>query len=623
MSAADIQRTILAVWRIEQPRLITSLSKMLRDVPLAEDLTQEVLLAAIEHWPASGIPEKPGAWLMAAAKRRALDHLRAARCWRAARDRRARAGAGTRGHADLDSALDDDIGDELLRLIFTACHPLLSREARAALALRMICGLTTDEIARAFLVPEATIGQRIVRAKRTLSESGLSYETPRGNELSERLASVLEVVYLIFNEGYTASRGDDWQRPQLCNEALRIGRVLISIAPGEPETHGLLALMEMNASRIAARTDATGEPILLLEQNRALWDQLQIRRGMLALGKARELGGAGGFYALQAAIIACHAGAGRAEDTDWRRISALYAELAGLVRSPVIELNRAVAVGMAEGPQAALAIVDTLVHEPTLKSYHLLGSVRGDLLQKLGRYQEARAAFEAAAALAGNAREREFLKRRAAEAGSPSAKIPKRSDCCHVGAGARPPHIAHQRPGPVLIGRLCGSKPQHRQIVRLHFHAGRVLAAGEDLVNARQVVAGHVEQQMMFEMVIHIIGRDEQPLEKAGARGAGVAQRIAAVGHHSVFGDVADAGDHHLPGEQRHQPQQRIGPPYAGRRKSGEESALNTNCGPSLLQKCPARCFSGHDGSPSALSNCALRCAYPVWPLISRQNFRR
>ena len=419
MSAADIHRTILAVWRIEQPRLITSLSRMLRDVPLAEDLTQEVLLAAIEHWPASGIPEKPGAWLMAAAKRRALDHLRRGKMLARKHEIVARdLEQEQEAMPDLDSALDDDIGDELLRLIFTACHPLLSREARAALALRMICGLTTDEIARAFLVPEATIGQRIVRAKRTLSESGLSYETPRGNELSERLASVLEVVYLIFNEGYTASRGDDWQRPQLCNEALRIGRVLISIAPGEPEAHGLLALMEMNASRIAARTDATGEPILLLEQNRALWDQLQIRRGMLALGKARELGGAGGFYALQAAIIACHAGAGRAEETDWPRISALYAELAGLVRSPVIELNRAVAVGMAEGPQAALAIVDTLVHEPTLKSYHLLGSVRGDLLQKLGRHEEARAAFEAAAELAGNAREREFLKRRAAEAGS-------------------------------------------------------------------------------------------------------------------------------------------------------------------------------------------------------------
>jgi predicted RNA polymerase sigma factor len=317
---------------------------------------------------------------------------------------------------DWDTALDDDIGDELLRLVFTACHPLLSREARAALALRMICGLTTGEIARAFLLPEATIAQRIVRAKRTLSESGLGYETPRGEELSERLSSVLEVVYLIFNEGYTAARGEHWLRPQLCHEAVRMGRVLISIAPHEPEAHGLLALMELNASRTAARTDSAGEPILLLDQNRALWDRLQIRRGMQALGRARELGGAGGFYALQAAIIACHAEASTADETDWSRISGLYAELAALARSPVIELNRAVAVGMAEGPEAALVIVDGLAHEPALKTYHLLGSVRGDLLQKLGRFEEARAAFEAAAELAGNRREQDLLKRRAAEA---------------------------------------------------------------------------------------------------------------------------------------------------------------------------------------------------------------
>jgi predicted RNA polymerase sigma factor len=317
---------------------------------------------------------------------------------------------------DLDAALDDDIGDELLRLIFTACHPLLSREGRVALALRMICGLTTEEIARAFLVADATIAQRIVRAKRTLSESGLAYETPSGGELSERLAAVLEVVYLIFNEGYTAARGEHWLRPQLCQEALRLGRVLTSIAPHEPEVHGLLALMELNASRVAARTDADGEPILLLDQNRALWDQLRIRRGMLALGRARELGGAGGFYALQAAIIACHAQARTADETDWPRISSLYAELATLVRSPVIELNRAVAVGMAEGPEAALVIVDGLVHEPALKAYHLLGSVRGDLLYKLGRYEEANAAFEAAAALAGNKREHDLLKGRATEA---------------------------------------------------------------------------------------------------------------------------------------------------------------------------------------------------------------
>jgi RNA polymerase sigma factor (sigma-70 family) len=417
MTAADIHRMILAVWRIEQPRLITSLARMLRDVPQAEDLTQEALLAALEHWPATGIPQKPGAWLMATAKRRALDHLRRGKMLgrkhaMVARDLEQEQQA----MPDWDSALDDDIGDELLRLIFTACHPLLSREARAALALRMICGLTTEEIARAYLVPDATIAQRIVRAKRTLSESGLAYETPRGEQLSERLASVLEVVYLIFNEGYTAARGQDWLRPQLCNEALRIGRVLTSIAPHEPEAHGLLALMELNASRTAARTDAAGEPILILEQNRARWDQLQIRRGMQALVRARELGGANGFYVLQAAIIACHAEASTADATDWPRIAALYKELAAVMPSPIVELNRAVAVAMAEGPEAGLAIVDGLLDEPALKTYHLLPTVRGDLLQKLGRYREARAAFEAAAALTGNMREQAMLKRRAAEA---------------------------------------------------------------------------------------------------------------------------------------------------------------------------------------------------------------
>jgi RNA polymerase sigma factor (sigma-70 family) len=417
MTAADAHRAILAVWRIEQPRLITSLARMLRDVPLAEDLTQEALLAALERWPATGVPEKPGAWLMATARHRALDHLRRRRMLAhrhviVARDMEAE----QQTMPDFDSALDDDIGDELLRLIFTACHPLLSRGARAALALRMICGLTTEEIARAFLQPDATIAQRIVRAKRTLSESGLCYETPRGEELSERLSSVLEVVYLIFNEGYTAARGQDWLRPQLCNEALRMGRVLTSIAPHEPEAHGLLALMELNASRTAARTDAAGEPILMLDQNRALWDQLQIRRGLQALGRARELGGAGGNYALQAAIIACHAQASTAGDTDWSRIAELYAELAAVARSPIVELNRAVAVGMAEGPEVGLAIVDRLMGEPALKDYHLLPSVRGDLLHRLGRYDEAHAAFEAAAALAGNKREHDLLKRRAAEA---------------------------------------------------------------------------------------------------------------------------------------------------------------------------------------------------------------
>jgi RNA polymerase sigma factor (sigma-70 family) len=419
MTAADTHGAILAVWRIEQPRLITSLARMLRDVPLAEDLTQEALLAALEHWPATGVPEQPGAWLMATAKRRALDHLRRAKMLERKHDMVARdMEQEQQAMPDLDSALDDDIGDELLRLVFTACHPRLSREARVALALRMICGLTTEEIARAFLLADATIAQRIVRAKRTLSESGLVYETPRGEELSQRLSSVFEVVYLIFNEGYTATRGEDWLRPQLCHEALRMGRVLTSIAPHEPEAHGLLALMELNASRTAARTDAAGEPILMLDQNRALWDQLQIRRGMLSLGRACELGGAGGFYALQAAIIACHAQATTADDTDWSRIAGLYAELAAAAPSPVIELNRAVAVGMAEGPELALAIVDGLMNEPTLKGYHLLPSVRGDLLQKLGRFEEAQASFELAATLAGNKREHDLLRRRAAEAGN-------------------------------------------------------------------------------------------------------------------------------------------------------------------------------------------------------------
>ncbi|ANV99168.1 RNA polymerase sigma factor [Bradyrhizobium icense] len=419
MTAADVHRTILAVWRIEQPRLITGLSRMLRDVPLAEDLTQEALVAALEHWPVSGVPDKPGAWLMALAKRRALDHLR-------------RRSMLARKHEMLtreleqeqlampnpDAALDDDIGDELLRLIFTACHPRLSREARAALALRMICGLTTEEIARAFLQPEATIAQRIVRAKRTLSESGLAYETPRGEQLSERIASVLEVVYLIFNEGYTAARGDEWLRPQLCNDALRMGRVLTLVAPQEAEAHGLLALMELNASRTAARTDAAGDPILLMDQNRALWDRLQIRRGLLALVRACELGGGRGFYTLQAAIVACHARAATPDETEWPRIAELYAKLGALVRSPIIELNRAVAIGMAEGPAAALAIVDGLAGEPALKNYHLLPSVRGDLLRRLGRVAEARAAFDLASTLATNRRERELLRRRAAETSS-------------------------------------------------------------------------------------------------------------------------------------------------------------------------------------------------------------
>ena len=417
MTAADVHRTILAVWRIEQPRLITGLSRMLRDVTLAEDLTQEALVAALEHWPATGVPEKPGAWLMASAKRRALDDLRRRNMLARKHEMLIRdLEQEQQAMPDPDAGLDDDIGDELLRLIFTACHPRLSREARTALALRMICGLTTEEIARAFLQPEATIAQRIVRAKRTLSESGLAYETPRGEELSERLASVLEVVYLIFNEGYTAARGDEWLRPQLCNDALRMARVLTLVAPQEAEAHGLLALMELNASRTAARTDAAGDPILLMDQNRMLWDRLQIRRGLAALARAYELGGARGFYGLQAAIVACHARAGTPDETEWPRIARLYAELAALVRSPIVELNRAVAIGMADGPAAALQIVDGLAGEPALKNYHLLESVRGDLLFRLARFAEARDAFEAAARLAGNRREHELLQRRVVDA---------------------------------------------------------------------------------------------------------------------------------------------------------------------------------------------------------------
>lgn len=414
---AAAHRAILAVWRIEQPRLITSLARMLRDVPLAEDLTQEALVAALERWPDMGIPERPGAWLMATAKRRALDHLRRRQMLERKHGMITRdMEEDQQAMPDLDTALDDDIGDEMLRLVFTACHPLLSREARVALALKMVCGLTTQEIARAFLLPEATIAQRIVRAKRKLSDSGLSYETPHGDELSRRLATVLEVIYLIFNEGYTAARGENWLRQQLCNEALRLARVLISVASQEPEAHALLALMELNASRASARTDAAGDPILLLDQNRGLWDQLQIQRGLQALERVRELGGAGGIYALQAAIIACHARAPTAEQTDWRRIAELYGQLAASLNSPVVELNRAVAIGMVDGPAAALEIVDRLAEEPTLRSYHLMPSVRGDLLYKLGRYREAQVAFEAAASLAGNQREREFLMRRAAEA---------------------------------------------------------------------------------------------------------------------------------------------------------------------------------------------------------------
>lgn len=419
MTAADIDEiiraTVHATWRVVQPRLIATLSRMLRDVPLAEELTQDALVAALEAWPIIGVPDNPGAWLMTTARRRALDVLRRGKMLADKHDMLARDMLQEQGIVpDFDAALDDDIGDELLRLVFTACHPILSREARAALALRMICGLTTSEIARAYLVPEATISQRIVRAKRTLSGSGLAYETPGGEALSERLASVLEVVYLIFNEGYLAARGEEWLRPQLCNEALRMGRVLAGLAPDEPEVHSLVALMDLNAARARARTDASGDPILLMEQNRSLWDRSQIRRGLRALERARELGGAGRFYALQAAIAACHATAETAADTDWRHIAQLYAELARLVHSPIIELNRAVAVGMADGPQAGLDMLDEIATAPALSAYHHLPAVRGDFLQKLGRLAEARQAFEAAAHLATNGRERALMERRAA-----------------------------------------------------------------------------------------------------------------------------------------------------------------------------------------------------------------
>ena len=410
-----IRAAIHATWRVVQPRLLATLSRMLRDVPLAEELTQDALVAALEVWPRNGVPDNPGAWLVVTAKRRALDHLRRVKMLSRKQEQLVHDLMQEQdAMPDLDSALDDDIGDEWLRLIFTACHPLLPRQARAALALRMICGLTTEEIARAFLVTEAAVTQRIVRAKRTLAQSGLAYETPSGEALSERLASVLEVIYLIFNEGYAASRGEEWLRPQLCDEALRMGRVLLGIAPLEGEVHGLMALMELNAARTQARTDLDGEPVLLMDQDRRLWDRLQIGRGLRALARARELGAAGRFYTLQAAIVACHADAETAEATDWRRIAELYGELSALVRSPVIELNRAVALGMAEGPQAGLDLVELIADEPTLKAYHHLPAVRGDFLQKLGRLAEARESFESAARLATNARERALMERRAA-----------------------------------------------------------------------------------------------------------------------------------------------------------------------------------------------------------------
>jgi RNA polymerase sigma factor (sigma-70 family) len=420
VTATDTHRAIDAVWRIESPRLIAGLARMLRDVGLAEELAQDALVIALERWPESGIPDNPGAWLMATAKNRAIDRLRRRKLLERKHVELGRELEVQQAVVapDLDAALDDDIGDDLLRLVFTACHPVLSTEARVALTLRLLGGLTTEEIARAFLVPEPTIAQRIVRAKRALADARVPFEVPRGAALAERLASVLEVVYLVFNEGYAATAGDDWMRPALCEDALRLGRMLAELAPHEPEVHGLVALMEIQASRFGARTGPSGEPILLLDQNRALWDQLLIRRGLAALARAearaRARGGALGPYALQAAIAACHARARIAAETDWPGIAALYGALAQLAPSPVVELNRAVALAMAFGPAAGLELVDALTAEPSLRGYHLLPSVRGDLLTKLGRTAEARAEFERAAALTRNTRERKMLLARAA-----------------------------------------------------------------------------------------------------------------------------------------------------------------------------------------------------------------
>jgi RNA polymerase sigma factor (sigma-70 family) len=413
--STDIHRAIDAVWRIESPRLIAGLARMVRDVSLAEDLAQDALVAALERWPESGIPDNPGAWLMAAAKHRAIDTFRRTKLLERkhqelGREVDARQEAAV---AALESAIDDHVGDDLLRLIFVACHPVLAPEARVALTLRLLGGLTTDEIARAFLVPEPTIAQRIVRAKRTLSEKRVPFELPRKGELAERLSSVLEVIYLVFNEGYSATAGDDLMRPALCEEALRLGRILAELAPAEPEVHGLVALMEIQASRAAARVGLAGEPILLLDQDRSRWDQLLISRGLAALERSQKLGGARGPYTLQAAIAACHARATAAADTNWARIASLYQELLEYSPSPVVELNRAVAVAMAFGPAAGLEIVETLTQEPSLKTYHLLPSVRGDLLSKLDRNQEACTEFERAASLTRNARERELLLNRA------------------------------------------------------------------------------------------------------------------------------------------------------------------------------------------------------------------
>ena len=421
MTAGDIHRTIRAVWRIEQARLIAGLARIVRDVGLAEELAQDALVTALERWPDAGVPDNPGAWLMAVARRRAIDVVRRGKMLDRKHQELGRELEALQDEPgpDLEAALDDDIGDDLLRLMFTACHPVLSTEARVALTLRLVGGLTTEEIARAFLVPEPTVAQRIVRAKRTLAEARVPFEVPREAERGERLASVLGVVYLIFNEGYAATAGEDLMRPALCDEALRLGRILAGLAPREPEVHGLVALMEIQASRTGARTGPEGEPILLADQNRSRWDQLLIRRGLAALeaaqDKAQETGRPLGPYALQAAIAACHARARSADQTDWRRIAALYDALAAVAPTPVVELNRAVAVSMAFGPAAGLPLIEALDAEPALRGYHLLPAVHGDVLERLGRLGEARAAFERAAGLARNARERELLLGRAAK----------------------------------------------------------------------------------------------------------------------------------------------------------------------------------------------------------------
>jgi RNA polymerase sigma factor (sigma-70 family) len=417
VTATDTNRTIEAVWRIEQARIIAGLAHVVRDVGLAEEFAQDALTAALKQWPQTGIPDKPAAWLMATGKRRAIDHFRRSKMLERKHRQLGYDAEIEQDFAapDIDQALDDDIGDDLLSLIFTACHPVLPTEARVALTLRLLGGLTTEEIARAFLVAEPTVAQRIVRAKRALAEARIPFEVPRGIDRAVRLSSVLDVLYLIFNEGYSATAGEDWIRPQLCEEALRLGRILAGLAPKEPEVHGLVALMEIQASRFKARIGPSGEPILLLDQDRARWDQLLIRRGLAALDRAEALNPTRGPYTLQAAIAACHARARTAGETDWSRIAALYHGLAHASPSPVVELNRAVAVSMAYGPAAGLDLVDQLVSEPSLRDYHLLPSVRGDLLFKLGRFEEARIELENAAALAGNQRERELLLDRAEE----------------------------------------------------------------------------------------------------------------------------------------------------------------------------------------------------------------